>query len=179
MSTPFVVFACGACGEKIFAERSQLGRRGTCPLCGAATVIADARTPSAKSKTAERRRARRVPIANARVSCESKTGEGRSHRADDMPLLDDISESGVGFQIKGEPDRKKLAGYGPPPWLKVGDAVQVTLHIPQLFRPRNVKAVVRRIVPVPNRKELFKVGCEFSQADEQVLKDLRKLLEAR
>ena len=176
---PFIVFACSACGEKIFAERSQLGERGRCPLCNAKTVIGGATPSSSKQRAAERRGARRVPIGNARVTLESKTGEGRTFNPDDMPVLDDISETGIGFKVKGEVDRKKLGGYGPPPWLKVGDTVSVTLHIPQLFRPRSVKAVVRRVVPVPNRKELFKVGCEFSQADEQVLRDLRKLLESK
>lgn len=179
MSHAFLVFACSKCGEKIFAERTQIGKRGTCPLCNAATIVGGATPSTAKQRSAERRRARRVPIANARVTCESKTGEGRVVNADDMPVLEDISETGLGFQIKGESDRKRLAGYGPPAWLKVGDTVSVTLHIPQLFRPRQVKAVVRRIVPLPNRKELFKVGAEFAAGDDQVIRDLRKLLETK
>ncbi|HZU97382.1 MAG TPA: PilZ domain-containing protein [Planctomycetota bacterium] len=174
MSAAFLVFACGKCGEKVFADRSQLGKPGKCPLCGAATVIGGANAPSS-----ERRRARRVPIANARVSCQTKTGEGRPVTPDDMPVLEDISESGVAFSIKGEPDRKKLVGWGPPPWLKVGEAVTVTLHIPQLFRPREVKAVIRRLNPVPHRKELFRVGAEFTQAGEDILRDLRELLAGR
>jgi len=172
----FLVFACAACGEKIFAEPSQAGRKGTCPLCRAPTVIGGgAPGPRTKPET-DRRRARRVPIANARVACESRTGEGRSTNADEVPVLEDISETGVGFTIKGSVDKKKLAGYGPPPWLKVGDTVSVTLHIPQLFRPRPLKAVVRRIGPMPARKELFRVGAEFDQASEDILKDLKKLL---
>src|SRR5581483_6878895 len=134
VSQPFVVFACSECGEKIFAERSQLGRRGQCPLCGAATTVGGLTPSSARERSAERRRARRVPLANARVACETKTGEGRVVNADDLPTLDDISESGVAFRIKGEVDRKRLGGYGAPPWLKIGDTVTVTLHIPQLFR---------------------------------------------
>jgi hypothetical protein len=96
-----------------------------------------------------------------------------------MPVVEDISESGIAFHMKGESDRKKLAGFAPPSWLKVGETVNVTLHIPQLFRPRHVKAVVRRVVPVPNRKDLFKIGAQFAAADEQILKDLRKLLESK
>ncbi len=179
MSYAFLVFPCSKCGQKIFAEHAQAGKRGTCPLCGAATIVGAGAATPAKKAPSDRRRARRVPIANARVVCESKTGEGRTFNVDDMPVVEDISETGISFQIKGESDRKRLAGYAPPPWLKVGETLSVTLHIPQLFRPRLVKAVVRRVVPVPNRKELFKVGAQFATADEQILKDLRKLLESK
>jgi hypothetical protein len=178
---PFVVFACGACGRKIFAERSQQGQRGACPLCGAPTVIGGTGSSRERAveRSAERRRSKRVPIANAFVACETKTGEGRVANADLMPSLEDISESGVAFRIKGETDGRKLGGWGPPKWIKIGETVSVTLHIPQLFRPRQLKAVVKRVVPVANRRELFKVGCEFSAADELVLRDLKKLLEAK
>ncbi len=171
----FMVFACDACGEKIFAESSQQGLRGTCPLCLAPTLVGGPGAPA----DGERRRARRVLIANARVVCEPRSGVGRPVTADDMPVLEDISETGVGFAMRGEPDGKKLAGFGPPVWLKVGDTVTVTLHIPQLFRPRSLKATVRRIVPMPLRKELFRVGAEFNPASEEVFKDLKKLLEGK
>jgi hypothetical protein len=189
----FVVFPCSKCGEKIFAERSKIGRPGSCPLCRAVTTVggegATPETPAASSGARstsgrrvdgpERRRSKRVPIANARVVYETKSGEGRNYSPDDMPVLEDISETGVGFSLKGSPDPRKLTGYGPPPWLKPGEVVSVTLHVPQLFRPRAVKAVVKRVVPVPHRRELFRVGAEFQQASEEILRDLRTVLEGK
>jgi DNA-directed RNA polymerase subunit RPC12/RpoP len=182
----FVVFPCSKCGEKIFADRAQAGRAGTCPLCGAQTLVLSgsgsftAPPPAGPGKSgSERRRSKRVPIANARVVYESKSGEGKAFAPDDMPILEDISESGVGFTVKGTPDPRKLTGFGPPPWLKQGETVTITLHVPQLFRPRPVKAVVRRVVPVSSRRELFRVGAEFQQASEETLKDLRAVLEKK
>ena len=72
------------------------------------------------------------------------------HGALALPVCSRHAASNGFSEAKGESDTRKLGGYGPPKWIKVGDTVSVTLHIPQLFRPRQLKAVVKRVVPREN-----------------------------
>lgn len=179
----FLIFSCGACGKKIFADRAQAGRTGQCPLCGGQTVIAPpagkvAPTASgSRAPSSDKRRGRRVALKEARLAFETKANHGQPLSPDDLAALEDISETGVGFAARGEHDRKRLSGWGPPPNVRVGDVITVTLHVPELFRPRTLKAVVRRIVPHKASKELFRVGAEFQGLSEEARNDLRKLVE--
>lgn len=174
----FVVFACAACGKRVFAEKAQVGKAGVCPLCGAKTTITPIGKSAATEKT-ERRRAKRVPLQNARATYETKAMAGRPLAPDEVPSIEDISETGLAFAMKGERDRKKLAGFGPPSAFRVGETISITIDVPELFRPRTLKALVRRIVPHPKNKELYRVGVEFVGATDEIKKDLRKLVEKR
>jgi hypothetical protein len=195
----FLIFDCSCCGKRIFGDRNHLGLSGKCPLCGKETVIGGTASaplsPTSSSTTttddgsstsetdspsaSERRRSRRVPLANARLGYESRATAGRPVSPEDLAWIDDISETGLGFSLRGEPDKKKLAGFAPPPSIKVGEQITVTLHVPELFRPRTLKAVVRRIVPQKKAKDLFRVGAEFVAPSDEAKADLRKLLEKR
>jgi hypothetical protein len=200
----YVVFNCQACGARIFAEASQLGRAGVCPSCkqltgvlpkdpkqrvsgpvsqsdttvtrGGATTAA--RLPSGRTSASDRRKARRIPLADAKVGVESKGAGGRPPSPAELSELLDISEGGIGYLVVGERDRKRLTGFAPPP-IRVGDTITVTLHVPSLFRPRTVKAVVRRIDSHASRKELFRIGAEFTGLGEEARGDIRKLVDRR
>jgi hypothetical protein len=201
----YVVFNCQACGAKIFAEAKQVGQAGVCPACrqmtgvtpsdpkqrvsgptappkpaaGPASTRDPNRLPSGRTRAGDRRRVRRVPLNDARVGVEGKAKDGRPATSDGtLSELLDISESGIGYVAAGVPDRKKLTGYAPPP-IKVGEQITVSLHVPALFRPRIVKAIVRRIDPHVNRKELFRIGCEFVGLAEDERADIRKLVDKR
>ncbi len=84
-----------------------------------------------------------------------------------------------GFTVKGEADSRKLHGFGPPAALKVGEAITIVVQVPELYRPRTFKAVVRRVTGVKNRKDLFRVGAELVELSEDARRDLRKLVERR
>lgn len=201
----YVVFNCQACGAKIFAEASQIGRAGVCPACKQMTGVAP-RDPNARvagpgsgrtraarpssppvtgvigssQRAGDRRRSRRVPVNDAHVGVEASSGRGQAPvtSSGDLSELLDISEGGVGFVAHGVPDRKKLAGFSPPP-IKIGEVVTITLHVPALFRPRTVKAVVRRIEPYSTSKSLFRVGAEFVGLAEDAKGDLKRMIERR
>jgi hypothetical protein len=132
--------------------------------------------PALGARGKERRRSRRV-VLNAELGIESKTNVGRPETTD-LQAVDDLSESGVGFSVRGEKDTKKLTGYGPPPW-KVGDGIGITLHIPELFRPRTVKAIVRRVDAHATKKGIFHVGVEFVGLSAEARHDLKKIVDRR
>ncbi len=164
----YLVFECASCKKRVFADRSRQGQKGTCPLCGKETPIGG--SPS------DKRRNRRVPLQNARLGYETRATLGRPV---DLVALDDVSETGCGFSVKGERDARRLNGFSPPAELKVGEPITLTLQIPELFRTRLVKAVVRRLAPIKTQKELFRVGAEFVSLTDEIRADLRKLIDKK
>jgi hypothetical protein len=193
----YVIFNCQACGAKVFAEAEQVGRAGVCPACRQLTGISpedpsaraagppprshpDTPPPSAGTprRSSERRRSRRVRVPDAHVGVEPRSGPTGAIAPTDLAELTDISEGGVSYVARGVPDRKKLTGFGPPP-VKVGESITVTLHVPALFRPRTVSAVVRRVDAHATRKGYFRVGIEFLGLAEEARVDLRKIVDSR
>lgn len=182
----FVVYSCPECGKRIFTERSHVGKRGLCPVCGAPTTVGGA--AAAPKDTApppepppltiakgpdERRKNKRFVAPNATVAAAKG-----AIVPSDLFAVDDLSEGGVCFLTPGVKDRKKLSGWAPPPF-KPGDSLSITLNVPELFRPRTLKAVVRRVAAHAHRKELFKVGAEFVELNDAVKKELRAIAEKR
>lgn len=163
-SSEFLVYACTSCGKRIFTDRHNAGRTGACPMCGQPHQIG-ARDPSvAADKGVERRRSRRAAARGARVGV--KLGAAALHE------LKDLSATGVGFLVPGQPDPRQLQGSRPPP-LRVGDVLQITLHLPE-SRERTLEATVRRLVR-DGRGWLVGAQFLFASPDEQA--DLRQLLE--
>lgn len=189
-----VVFDCDSCHQRIFAESRHLGRTGTCPLCGSPTVVASAQariaapaplpktkrttTTAPSVKPRDRRRSSRVAVPNAQVAVDQRDAAGRVFSAAELNAVDDLSETGIGFSCRGTPDRKRITGFGPPAY-KLGEELQVTLHLPELLRPRTLRATVRRVDPHATKKEIFRVGVEFQGPSDEELSELRGVVSKR
>ena len=171
-SSEFLVYACTSCGKRIFTDRHHTGRKGTCPVCGAAHEIGSRDPSVAAEPGVERRRSRRARAKGARVGLGKRGGETLAPA--DLHELHDLSATGLGFLVPGDsgrglrpgqPDPRSLQGTRPPA-LRVGDVLQVTLHVPESGRPRTFKAEVRRVVR-EGREWLVGAQFLFSSPDEQ------------
>lgn len=173
-SRDFLVYACSSCGKRVFTGRDYLGRRGKCPLCGAKHVIGGPRTAEAG---VERRGALRVTPPDSQVELKRHRSHAL-HKEDvlsqELFALADLSETGVAFMLPGQKDPRSLSGVSSP--LKIGDTVQVTLHLPG--SSRLFQAEVRRIVPPAKGhvgKPMFRIGVHFrglTSAQQTELKEL-------
>jgi len=134
----FVVYGCESCGKRIFTERSHVGKRGVCPVCGDEHPVV------------ERRGGERVAAAHARV-------EVGALEASALLAVRDVSDTGIAFQLPGIKDPRHLSGERPPE-LQVGQRLQLTLHTRELLRPRTYIAEVRRVVAEDGR---YTVGLQF------------------
>ncbi len=159
-SRDFLVYACTECGKRVFTSRDYLGRRGKCPLCGAKHLIGGPRTAEAG---VERRKTQRVSPPDSQVELKRHRSQAM-HKEDvlsqELFALADLSETGVAFMLPGQRDPRSLSGLSSP--LKIGDLVQVTMHLPGV--PRVLQAEVRRIVPPAKGqagKPMFRVGVHF------------------
>lgn len=165
-SSDFLVYACTSCGKRIFTDRAHQGRRGVCPVCGAAHEIG-ARDPSlAAEKGEERRRSRRMRAKDGRVGLSGpRARPGNLLGPADLYELQDLSATGVGFLVPGVADPRHLSGERPPA-IKPGDQLLLTLHLPQLAAPRTLEAEVRRVA---KHRRLWLVGAQFqfTSPDEQ------------
>jgi hypothetical protein len=95
--------------------------------------------------------------------------------AQDLFALADLSETGAAFMLPGEKDPRSLLGVSSP--LKIGDTVQVTLHMGGA--PRVFQSEVRRIVPPgqgQSGKPMFRVGVHFRGLTDAQQTDLRALV---
>lgn len=173
----FVVYPCEVCGKRIFTERAHVGTTGDCPLCGAQHLIGG-RAVIAAEPGIERRDAARVPAPKAKVALDPKApatpGAAFETVTPSLHAVADLSETGVGLRVPGVRDPKHLSGFRPPD-VKVGDALRIALHTPELFRPRAFKAVVRRVVPNKDKKS-FTVGLQFEGLTEEQKAELRALV---
>ena len=171
-SSEFLVYACASCGKRVFTDRHHTGRRGTCPMCGAAHEIG-ARDPSLSAEPGqERRRSKRARGKNnARVALGKGRGDGL--RPAELHELHDLSATGVGFLIPGVSDPRHLQGERPPA-LSLGDVLQVTLHLPGQPAPRTFQAQVRRVV---KQRKLWLVGAQFLFASPEERGELARLVE--
>ena len=160
----FYVYSCGACGKRIFSERSLSGRKGRCPLCKAVHVVGG--DLMAEDGT-ERRRAPRVKPPGTQVKLKKQKTRGFSKAeieredtlAHDAFALEDLSETGFAFRLPGVRDPRRLAGLAPPP-IKVGERIQIALHSAESRRPPTYDAEVRRVVP-PGADGLYLTGARF------------------
>lgn len=154
----FVVYACEACGKRIFTDRSHTGRRGTCPLCGAEHVVGGAPTLRAREGV-ERRAGTRVPAEHARVTVGALEVERL------LPVRD-VSENGIAFRLPtGQP-----AAAGD---LEVGQRMQLTLHTRELLRPRTYAAEVRRLEDASGETT---VGLQFVDLTPEQEAEVRALV---
>lgn len=173
-SSEFLVYACSSCGKRIFTDRSHQGRRGVCPVCGAAHEIG-AQDPSvAAEKGVERRRSRRARARNGKVGLSGARSRGDVLGSAELYELHDLSATGVGFLVPGVPDARQLSGERPPP-IKVGDQLLLTLHLPQLPAGRMLKAEVRRVAH--GGKKLWMVGAQFQFASPTEQAELSAIIQ--
>ena len=171
----FLVYACSACGKRVFTDPSHMGRHGKCPLCGAKHVVGG---PKMAKPGKERRQSARVKIPSTQVALQRHRSQ-KAHKddllANELFALEDLSETGVSFRLPGVKDARSISGTGAP--LKAGDSVQVTLHL--AGRPRILRAEVCRVIPPKKRGgELFLVGARFRGLSGAQQEDLHRLVES-
>ena len=177
----FLVYACEACGKRVFTERSHVGRAGACPCCGAQHVVGGIQTAE---EGENRRRAPRVELPDAQVVIERPGSrstarfQGGGSPAATSPVesfpLGDLSETGAKFRIPAVADRRRLSGYRPSP-LQEGEVVEVALFVPGRGRPRTFRSEVRRVQPGPH-KGTYEVGVQFVGLDETQRAELASIV---
>jgi DNA-directed RNA polymerase subunit RPC12/RpoP len=169
----YLVYPCSACGKRIFTARGNEGREGTCPLCGQQHLVGGQQVVAAEEGV-ERRAAERVAVDHGQVEVEGGSLAGTLPNAALHPLHD-LSETGIGFHLAGIRDRKRISGSRPPD-VKVGQVLRITIHAPELFRPRTYKAEVRRVVPAPGMPGMFVIGAQFSGLTPEQEAEVRALV---
>ena len=190
----FLVYSCPSCNKRIFTQQRLQGRHGACPLCGASHLIGGGAAdvlvkPKAKADdgitTAEeapdRRGAKRVKPRHAagvevqplRRSTGRPMGKEAVAKEAVSPLLD-LSATGVGFQAQGVADSRSLGGFRAP--YTPGDPIALALNSQKLgVRPRKLRAIVRRVEQIKNKRALWRVGAEFiglTPEDQAFLADM-------
>ncbi|MEZ6188675.1 MAG: PilZ domain-containing protein [Planctomycetota bacterium] len=154
----YVVYACPACGKRVFAPRSDCGRTGRCPLCRHPHTVGG---PVEAELGVERRGARRVEPRDGQVALEPGDAAPLQPRARVCSVLD-LSESGVAFLFPGLPSSRHVSGYAPPD-LAPGTELRLQLQAAGL-QPLWLGAVVRRVVPTDDPRR-WRVGMAFVGVD--------------
>lgn len=158
----FVVYPCEACGKRIFAARGQLGRQGSCPVCGAEHTVGGRPAPVAQAGI-ERRVAPRVAPEGGEVALDAvKTATGFVPLEPRVHALQDLSETGLSWL---------MSAAGAP---KPGDVLRLALQVPELLRPRTFRAAVRRVTPAG--EGAVTVGLAFVDVAPDQAGELRALV---
>ncbi|MCA8923144.1 MAG: PilZ domain-containing protein [Planctomycetes bacterium] len=166
----YVVYACPACGKRVFAPQGDVGRTGRCPLCTHPHTVGGA---VSAELGVERRGAKRVEPREGQVALEPGEASPLQPRARICTVLD-LSETGVAFSFPGLPSSRHLSGYAPPD-LKLGTRLRLELEANGL-NPCWVTAVVRRVVHTDDPRK-WRVGMEFVELTPEIKAGLRVAVE--